>query len=115
MPNTPVQAAAEGLPKITRRLFLRNGAAVAGAATVASVAQAEAQQMAPTRTAVEEVVWHMRELERLMKEDGAGRYCVMVVGNDYPDRLGAKCMQITDDGPFHGPTKGMFASKGGDA
>jgi hypothetical protein len=113
MPNTLVQAAAEGLPKITRRLFLRNTAAVAGVATIATVAVADEAPL-PTRTAKEEAIWHLRELERLLKEDGAKRYVVMVVGNNYSDGHGAKCIQITEDA-FRDDDSGMFAPKGGDA
>lgn len=109
-----VPAAAEGLPAINRRTFLRQGAAVgitaAGIGVPAVVAEA-----APARTTLETVMWHLREIERLTIEDGATRYCVIVVGNDYPDRLGARCLQLTEDGSIPGPTKGMFQPKGGDA
>lgn len=113
MPNMLVQAAAEGLPKLTRRLFLRNTAAVAGVATIATVAVADEGPL-PTRTAKEEAIWHLRELKRLMKEDGAKRYCVMVVGNDYSDRRGVRCIQICED-EFRDDDRGMFGTKGGDA
>lgn len=112
MPNTLVQAAAEGLPKITRRLFLRSTAVVAGVGTIATVAEAEAT--APARTAKEEAIWLLRKLERLLKEDGATRYVVMVVGNDYPDGSGPKCIQICDDA-FRDDDRGMFVTKGGEA
>ncbi|RLP22909.1 hypothetical protein [Mesorhizobium sp. YM1C-6-2] len=42
MPNTPVRAAAEGLPKITRRLLLRTGV-LAGAAVTPMVIPAAAE------------------------------------------------------------------------
>lgn len=109
-----VPAGSEALPQINRRTFLRHGAAVSITATVTAV-PAVVAEAAPARTTLETVMWHLREIERLTIEDGATRYCVMVVGNDYPDGLGAKSILVNEGGDLLGPTKGMFAAEGGDA
>ncbi len=63
---------------ITRRIFLRNTAA-AGAVgtTIAAPAAVEASQV---RTPREQAIWHMREIERLMKEHGADDVHLTAVG-----------------------------------
>lgn len=63
---------------ISRRLFLHNASAAGAAALVAAPAAAEPN---PHQLAL----WHMYELERLAKEDGAGLVAVMLIGHARAD------------------------------
>lgn len=101
---------------ITRRLFLRHGAAAtAVAATVALPTVVEAVAVEPVLTIRERAIWHMRELERLAMEDGASGAMVTVVGRPASygkcgTYSGFKTMMVDhrgvlhdDDGMFGGP------------
>ena len=79
MPNTSVRAAAEGM-SITRRLFLRNTASASAAIAAVAIPTVAAE---PQMSARDRAIWHMRELERLAIEDGAGSAMVMVVGRPW--------------------------------
>lgn len=61
---------------ISRRLFLRNTAAAGAVGAVATPAAAAEVSLSPR----DQVVWHMRELERLIKEAGANSAAIIVVG-----------------------------------
>ncbi|MEI5680526.1 MULTISPECIES: hypothetical protein [unclassified Mesorhizobium] len=96
MPNITVRAAAEGLPSINRRIFLR-GTAALGAMSATVAAPAFAAE--PETTIHERAIWHMRELERLAVEDGAGSAMVMVVGRPcHGQYKGFKTMLIDHHG-----------------
>jgi hypothetical protein len=70
MPNTPVPAAAEGLPKVTRRMFLRQGA-VAGVAAVA-VAPLATAESAPRLTPDERIATALAEIKAAYHEKFPG-------------------------------------------
>ncbi|TPK42651.1 MULTISPECIES: hypothetical protein [unclassified Mesorhizobium] len=123
MPNTPVRAAAEGMPNlnrrnalavsITRRFFLRSTAA--GAVSVAAVAPVAAE---PEKSLLEQAIWHIRELERLAFEDGAGSVAVNIIGRDWggPTTYShLKLMMLEPNTRAIDNSDGMFASKGGAA
>jgi len=95
---------------LTRRLFLRNTAA-ASAICVVPVTAASVASPAPepVRSPKEQAIWHLRELERLVKADGASRYVVTVVGNGYGDHRRAQTIQITQEGFFDEGVGEMFA------
>ena len=91
--------------KLTRRLFLCNTAAGAVVATTAAAAGA------PIRSPREQAIWHLRELERLVKADGATQFVVTVCGNNYQ---GSKCrrpriLQIDEGGDLYDNGK-LFGS-----
>lgn len=67
MPNKPVQAAAEGLPKITRRLFLGRSAiaGMVGATAMVPVAMAE---VAPALTPDERIAAALGDLKTAYRE-----------------------------------------------
>lgn len=65
MPNTVVRAAAEGVPNLTRRLFL--GRAAAAGATVAVIAPALAET-ATLMTARERLHYHLEEFKKAAME-----------------------------------------------
>lgn len=75
---------------LTRRLFLRNTAAI-GAAGVAATVPANAIPAVATWVSEEpmslrdQAIWHMRELERLAIEDGAQSALIAFTGQRYPD------------------------------
>lgn len=75
---------------ITRRLFLRSvPPAVAAGTVVAIPVIAEANTETPRnevrKSRHEQAVWHIRELERLIFEDGATTARVIVMGEGYPE------------------------------
>ncbi|MHA6643425.1 hypothetical protein [Mesorhizobium sp. A623] len=63
-------------PEINRRCFLLH-TATAGAALAVAVPAVAAESEMTTR---ERVIWHMRELERLIREDGGTRAVVQASG-----------------------------------
>ena len=95
---------------ITRRLFLRNTAA---AGAVAATVAAPAVAAEPEMTIRERALWHMRELERLLFEDGADKAYVTVVGM-YTSPDDCKLLGIYPGGRL-GDRDGLFAQKGGAA
>lgn len=105
---------AEGLPEINRRRFLMQ-TATAGAAIAVTTPAATAA--APEMTPREQAIWHMRELERLALEDGAGAVAVTVVGRPaawhgrgcYSE---LKMIMINHHGVLRDDCR-MFALKGG--
>ncbi len=102
MPNAPVAAAAGGLSKFTRRLFLRSAPAAAMAA-VAIPAVAGEPEMSPR----EKAYWHMRELLELLREDGAGEPQVLLIGSPAEGGYSEhKAFRIGDDIIVN--RKGMF-------
>lgn len=115
MPN-PVQAAAEGMPAINRRRLLGGIVAASAASAVAggSVAfAATVQPDEPKLTRSELANWHMRELERLVQEDGGSKVNILVTG-DYRDNSGYRGCRLSAiiDGRCQNKN-GMFAEKGG--
>lgn len=100
---------------ITRRLFIRNTAAVgAVGATVAVPATAEA---APERTPHEQAIWHIRELERLVAEDGGITTYIAVMGHygEYAGGRDTECRAILSHDGRLDDVDGMFVMKGGAA
>lgn len=99
---------------ITRRLFIRNTAAVgAVGATVAAPAAVEA---APERTLHEQAIWHIRELERLTLEDGA-LDCHIFVGGHYSEYIEGRTRDVRAISLHRGrlvDKDGMFVMKGGE-
>lgn len=75
MTTDATRASTEALPEISRRRFLLNttmaGAAVAVAAPVVAAE--------PEKTPRERAIWHLRELERLVREDGGWDIAVMAI------------------------------------
>lgn len=85
---------------ITRRLFLRNSAAAgAVAATVAAPAVAVA---ATPMTPREQAIWHIRELKRLVLEDGAIEPVIIVSGSYGPGDHGMMSINIGGNFVDHG-------------
>lgn len=77
---------------ITRRLFIRNTAAVgAVGATMAAPAAAS-----PIKSLREQALWHMRELERLAIEDGAQSAMIAVTGFRYAGASSRTMIMQTD-------------------
>lgn len=118
---------------ITRRLFLRH-AAVAGTAVAAAVPVAAAEPSKPIfeplvyaedrvdmlaqpptpPTPYEKAEWHMRELEKMVQEDGGSSVCVIVIGHPHNGAVGsytnAKLLMINSKGAISNDD-GMFASR----
>lgn len=82
---------------ITRRLFIRNAAAVCAVGATVTAATVEA---APERTPHEQAIWHIRELERLIAEDGGSKPIIFVQGKYGPSDYRALC--LTDEGGMKG-------------
>jgi hypothetical protein len=117
MPN-PVQAAAEGLPEINRRRLLGGivAASAASAVTGATAALAATTASAVAMTPRERAIWHMRELERLAKEDGAREAMVVVVGRFYRPDFHVKTLMIEKSAKLEDfGDRDFFASEGGAA
>ncbi|KQZ87356.1 hypothetical protein ASD64_19975 [Mesorhizobium sp. Root157] len=108
MTNDATRATATALPEINRRRFLITTATAGAAVAVAApVVAAE-----PEMTALEKAEWHIRELRRLVSEDGGKRATVMAVA-DYGDGIGhngCRAIGITGDGRLKNDD-GMFARK----
>lgn len=97
------------MERITRHLFLRDTAAVGAAVAIAAPAAAAEPEMTPR----EKVIWHMRELERLAKEDGAREATVWVVGRFYEPNFHCKTLAIDKSGDLLDfGTAGFFMPKG---
>ncbi|MGP2493527.1 twin-arginine translocation signal domain-containing protein [Mesorhizobium sp. PUT5] len=91
---------------ITRRIFLRHTAAAGAAVAVTAPAVAAEPEMSPR----DQAIWHLRELERLLREDGGTAVTVMAVatyGND-AKLIGIQHTRrlIDRDGMFASDTKG---------
>lgn len=100
---------------ITRRLFIRNTAAVG--AVGAAVATPAAVDAAPERTPHEQALWHIRELERLVFEDGA-LDCHIFVGGHYSEYIEGRTRDVRAISLHRGglvDKDGLFAAKGGEA
>ena len=111
--NDATRATAQALSAISRRRFLLT-TTMAGAAVAVAVPMAAAE---PTMTLREEVIWHIRELERLTKSTGAGEVTLMVVGHAYGGEPGyehCKSMLLQADGTLIG-FDDIFAQEGGAA
>lgn len=67
---------------LTRRHFFRNTAAASAFGATVAVPSMSAE---PARSMREQVIWHMRELERLTKEAGARSAAVFVAGHGVSD------------------------------
>lgn len=93
---------------VTRRIFL--GGSVAGFAGIPL-----ASNIAPigVRSLREQAIWHMRELERLTLESGAGEVNIVVLGDgvSYPE---IRMLKIRSGGSLV-DSDGMFALEGGAA
>lgn len=74
---------------ITRRLFIRNAAAVGAVGATVTAATAEE---APERTQYEQAIWHIRELERLIAEDGGINPIILVQGTYGPKDFRCLCL-----------------------
>lgn len=110
--NDATRATAEALPEISRRRFLLNTTIVGAAVAVAAPAVAAEPEMPP----LEQAIWHMRELARLVSEDGGKKITVIAMG-EYdagPGKGQAKAMGSWVGGKIKNED-GMFAPKGGEA
>ncbi|MFC3207397.1 twin-arginine translocation signal domain-containing protein [Aquamicrobium soli] len=94
---------------ITRRIFLRHTASAGVVAAVAAPVAAAEAEITPRKKAL----WHLRELERLAKVDGASNVVVQVIGS-YTGNEDCRCLGIHYSGRLM-DNKGMFAPKGGES
>ena len=94
---------------LTRRLFLRHTAA-AGAASATAVVPAVAAE--PAMTAREQVIMHMREIERLVIADSGEGATVIVMGKYEEGRYGMRSLAIHPDGRLVGLGR-MLPAEGG--
>ncbi|MHA6686893.1 twin-arginine translocation signal domain-containing protein [Mesorhizobium sp. A556] len=76
--NDATRATAEAMPEINRRRFLLN-TATAGAALAVAVPAVPAVADEPEMTSREQAIWHLRELERLVREDGGWDTAIMAI------------------------------------
>lgn len=90
---------------ITRRLFLRQSAAVGAVGAVATVPAAAEPELTPWKWAL----WHMRELERLAIEDGARSAMSTFTGLRYPDASSKSLIFQTDEPLWD--KQGMFGGE----
>lgn len=104
-PKDATRATAETVPEISRRRFLLN-TTIAGAAVAIAVPVATAE---PAMTPRERAIWHMRELERLVKEDGGNSIVVQALAA-YGNRENYKLLGIIYTGRLV-DYDGMFAGK----
>lgn len=88
MTNDATRATAETLPEINRRRFLLNTASVASAVAIVTPVNADEPEMTP----YEQAIWHIRELERLIAEDGGSHPIILVQGKYGPSDYGALCL-----------------------
>ena len=109
MTNDATRATATVLPEISRRRFLLNttmaGAAVAVAAPVAAAE--------PEMTVRDRAIWHMRELESLVRDDGGWDIAVMVIAK-YASHQDCRMISVRPSGLLTCDDN-MFAVKGGAA
>lgn len=118
MTNDATRASATALPDISRR----NALTITGAGLAATLAGFAAHAAAhkslnaePIMTRLQQAEWHLRELERLIGDDGGSRPLVFAVA-DYGDDsgfMGARGINICE-GRIRNDD-GMFDPKGGAA
>jgi hypothetical protein len=131
--NDATRATAEAMPAISRRRFLLNTTMAGAAVAVAAPAKAEPSKPTfeplvyaedrvnmwevdyPKPTPLEKVEWHMREIERLVSEDGGNRATVLAVA-DYGDDSGYRGVRgvCLSEGLLRNDND-MFAAEGGAA
>lgn len=75
--NDATRASTEAMPEVNRRRFLTGAAGAATAAAVAIPAAATELGMTP----VEKLRWHVLELAKLLRDDGAGTPLVILSGS----------------------------------
>jgi hypothetical protein len=109
MPNNPVRASGEAMPAINRRNFLRKS--VLASAVVAVAAPVVAAE--PEMTSREQAIWHLRELERLVREDGGWDAAIMAIAK-YTNHEDCRMISVRPSGRLTCDDN-MFAPKGGDA
>lgn len=87
-------------PEINRRRLLGGIVAASAASAVAggSVAIAATYEPAVAMTPRELVLWHIYELERLAKEDGADEAMIVVTGRFYAPKFHCKTLMLTHNG-----------------
>jgi hypothetical protein len=112
MPNSTVGANGEAMPKINRRRFLLN-TTMAGAAVAVAAPAAAAE---PEMTTHEKAVWHIRELERLVRECGMEKVTVMVIGVPFGSASfrDFKVISLNYEGTIRADD-GLFVVEGGEA
>lgn len=91
---------------ITRRLFLGRAAVIGTAVTAVPVAASE-----PETTPHELAIWHVRELERLVREDGGWDIAVMAIAK-YANHQDCRMISVRPSGRLTCDDN-MFAPKGG--
>lgn len=114
--STTKSANAEGLPEINRRRLLGGIAAASAASAVAGATAAAAasyEPAEPVTTPREQAIWHLRELERLVQEDGGWNTTVIVVAS-YTSHQDCRLISIRPNGELRCDDN-MLASKGGAA
>lgn len=75
--NDATRASTEAMPEINRRRFLTGAAGTATAAAVAIPAAA----VEPEMTQAERLRWHVHEIAKLLRDDGAGTPLVILSGS----------------------------------
>ncbi len=101
-------SAAEALPEINRRRFLLNTAVIGAGVTVAASTAAAARIMTPQDRAI----WHLRQLEQLVRETGTKTLHIAIVGAYGNGEV--RGLAIQESGKLVG-CDDFFASKGGAA
>jgi hypothetical protein len=103
-------------PEINRRSLLGSIAAVSAASAVAGATAAVAasyEPAEPAKTPREQAIWHLRELERLVQEDGGWDTTVIVIGK-YTSHQDCRMISIRYNGKLQCDDN-MLAAKGGAA
>lgn len=106
--NDATRASTEAMPEVNRRRFLKGAAVAATAAAVAIPAAATEPEMTP----VERLRWHVLEIAKLLREDGAGKPLVIICGR--PSEGGYardKSMAFFADEARVNNPNGMFGGK----
>ena len=109
MTNDATRATAEAMPEINRRRFLLNTATAGASLAVAAPAVAAEPEMTPR----EQAIWHLRELERLAREDGGSTVVVQLLST-YTCNEDVRMIGIHPSGRLTWDDN-MFVPKGGAA
>lgn len=105
MTSDATRANAKALPEINRRRFLLN-TTMAGAAVAVAAPAAAAE---PEMTLRELAIWHVRELERLVREDGGWDIAVMAIAK-YANHQDCRMISVRPSGRLTCDDN-MFAGK----
>lgn len=95
---------------VSRRLFLRHAAA---AGAIAATTSAPAAKAEPQMTPREQAIWHLRELERLVREDGGWDAAIMAIAK-YTGHEDCRMISVRPSGRLTCDDN-MFAPRGGEA